>query len=376
MREASMKIICYFMLALFLELILFESQDGNDGTVPQTSSSFIRVRTKSIFDSFSSMSGGSTGFRSGWGNVISNAISMTFPSSCVGELINIGYLSNDLDEDDYPFNPNCGAQSQSNNLCFPGNSLVSTKERGEIELKDLKIGEHVLVRDFNTMELRYSQVDIMLHRDENLYISDEWVQISYLGMRKPLVLSPNHLIFIQNLGESPQEGSCFEPNLVKNLIGIEVTPSSESKMDVYSIQAKDTMVGNSVIIDSKERVSWVTGVSLISSPENQLKEHKHVGRYAPLTADGYLIVNGVLVSSYSRPYPWPTDLLDPSHRLIDLLVRPLVNIEIRLQRAFGHTMDVIRRVLKKISDFSSKYTFDQTTALSLEIVRAISLIVK
>lgn len=371
-----MKAVCCFLLALFVEWILHGSGEGKNGIVFRASSSFIRIRTKSIFDSFSGVTGGGSGFRSGWGNVISNAISMTFPSSCVGQLINIGYLSSELDEDDYPYNPNCGSQSLTNNLCFPGSSLVTTKERGEIELKDLNLGEHVLVRDFNTMELRYSRVEVMLHKDENLHVNDEWIQVSYLGMRKPLVLSPNHLIFIQYLGESPQEGSCFEPNLVMNLVGVEVTPLSGRKVDIYSVQAKDIMVGDSVIIDSRERISWVTGVSLISSLENQLKERKYVGRYAPFTTDGYLIVNGVLVSSYSRPYPWPMDLLNPSHWLIDLLARPFINIEIRLQTTFTYTRNWIKRVLEKIGDLSPRYTFDQTTALTLEIVRAISLFVK
>ncbi|KAJ1611774.1 signal peptide and hedgehog-type HINT domain-containing protein [Cryptosporidium canis] len=376
MRDQQARAACYFLLTVFVGWSLFRSEDGGSDSAFQSDLSFIRVRTKSIFDSFSGISAGSGGFRSGWGNVISNAISMAFPSSCVGQLINIGYLSSELDEDDYPYNPNCGAPSQSNNMCFPGNSLISTRERGEIELKDLSLGEHVLVRDFKTMELRYSKVEIMLHRDENLYISDEWIQVSYLGMRRPLVLSPNHLLFIHSLGENPQDGGCHEPDQIKSALGIEKTPPLERRMNIYSIQAKDIMVGDSIIVDSKRRVSWVTRVSLVSSQGNPSSSHQYVGRYAPLTTDSYLIVNGVLVSSYSRPFPWPLELLNPSHWLIDLLARPFISMEVRSLVAFEQARDWTRWLLQKVSSLSSKYTFDHTTALSLEIVRAISLIVK
>lgn len=376
MKDNNKKIICFFLLIIFIEWILFGVDNSENGIFNHSNLSFIRVRTKSVFDMFSGKTGENTEFRSGWGNVISNAISLTFPSSCVGQLMNIGYLSSELDEDDYPFNANCGAQSQSNNLCFPGNSLIITRERGEIELKDLNVGEHVLIRDFNTMELRYSKVEIMLHKDKNLYIHDEWIQIEHLGMRKPLVLSPNHLIFIQYLGETPQEENCFNHNPIKNIIGIEVTPLLERKKNLHSIQAKEIKVGDSIIIHSKERVSWVTRVSLISNLKNKLKDHRYIGRYAPLTTDGYLIVNGVLVSSYSKPFPWPMDLLNPSHKLIDFLARPFINIEIRFKRTFGYIKREIKWILKFISSISSKYTFDQSIALSLEVIRAISLLVK
>ncbi|OII75185.1 hedgehog-type HINT domain-containing protein [Cryptosporidium ubiquitum] len=376
MKVNHTKIICFFLLIIFAEWILLKIDSSENGIVHRLNLSFIRVRTKSIFDTFSGVTGGNGEFRSGWGNVISNAISLTFPSSCVGQLINIGYLSSELDEDDYPFNPNCGAQSQSNNLCFPGNSLIITKERGEIELKDLNIGDHILIRDLNTMELRYSKVEIMLHKDKNLYFNDEWIQVEYLGMKEPLVLSPNHLIFTQYLGETPQEGNCLNPKLIENVIGVETTPLLEKKRDIYSIQAKDIQVGDSVVIYSKERVSWVTRVSLISNVKNKLKEYKYIGRYAPLTADGYLIVNGVLVSSYSKPFPWPMDLLNPSHRFIDLLARPFINAEIHFQKIFEYTKREIKWILRFISSISSKYTFDQSIALSLEVIRAISLLIK
>ncbi|KAH8582365.1 hedgehog-type HINT domain [Cryptosporidium sp. chipmunk genotype I] len=374
MKVNNIKIICSFWLIIFIEFISIKKESDRNADVFYSNPSFIRVRTKSIFDTFSGASAGGAGFKSGWGNVISNTISLTFPSSCVGQLINIGYLSNELDEDDYPFNPNCGAQSQSNNLCFPGNSLVVTRERGEIALEDLKIGEHVLIRDLSTMELKYSKVEIMLHKDKNLYLDDEWIQVEYLGMEKPLVLSPSHLIFIQYLGENPHEGNCYYPNQIENVIGTEVTPQLEKKKNLSSIQAKDIKVGDSVIIYSKERISWVTRVSLISNIKSNQKDY--VGRYAPLTADGYLIVNGVLVSSYSKPFPWPMDLLNPSHNLIDLLARPFINAEIRFKKIFDYTRNEISKILRFISNFSSKYTFDQSIALSLEVIRAISLLVK
>ncbi|KAK9171803.1 Hedgehog-type HINT domain containing protein [Cryptosporidium meleagridis] len=376
MKANNIKIIYFLWLTIIVKLFWFNKESRKNVDLFLSNTSFIRVRTKSIFDTFSGMSTGGAGFRSGWGNVISNAVSLAFPSSCVGQLINIGYLSNELDEDDYPYNPNCGAQSQSNNLCFPGNSLVITRERGEIKLENLRIGEHVLIRDLNTMKFKYSKVEIMLHKDKNIYLDDEWIQVEYLGMEKPLVLSPNHLIFIQYLGEKPHEGNCYYSSQIEKAIGIEVTPQLEKQKNLTSIQAKDIKVGDSVIIYSQERVGWVTRVSIISNVNSNQKNYEYVGRYAPLTTDGYLIVNGVLVSSYSRPFPWPMDLLNPSHNLIDLLARPIVNIEVRFKQIFDYTRNGVVKILKYISNISSKYTFDQSIALSLEIIRAISLFVK
>ncbi|KAF7459398.1 hedgehog-type HINT domain protein [Cryptosporidium felis] len=375
MKSKKVRRLAFLLLASLSSWFFSGEKDSKVGPKVQVQS-LLNLRTRSIFDSFAGVSGGSGGFRSGWGNVISNAISLSFPSSCVGQLLNIGYLSSELNEDDYPYNPNCGAQSQSNNLCFPGNSLVVTRKRGEIEMRSLEPGEEIQVRDLRTMELRFSRVELMLHRDRETYSEDEWVELEYTGMRRPLVLSPNHLIFIQFLGDNPQEGGCFFSSKIEEGLGLETTPLSETKKSLHSIQAKDARPGDSVIIDSRKRVGWITKVTVKSSLESKVSGGNYFGRFAPLTTDGYLIVNGVLVSSYSKPFPWPAEILHPTHQLLDLLIRPFLFLETHFQRFPPFFRESITRILKSASKVSSKYIFDRSIVLSLEAVRAISLLIR
>ncbi|KAK6589430.1 hypothetical protein RS030_203221 [Cryptosporidium xiaoi] len=341
--------------------------------------SFIRLRTKSIFDSFSSISTGSGSFRSGWGNVISNAITLAFPSSCVGQLLNIGYVSNEYDEDDYPYNPICGAQSQSNNLCFPGTSKVVSRDRGEIMMKDLEVGEYILTRDIKTMEFKYSIVELMLHNDKNMYIEDEWVVVEYLGMKEPLIISPDHFVFIRMLGSEPHEGNCLVESLENLITGIYNTFIYTDNYVLESIIARNLREGYSIVVsNSKYNISWITKVGIVSQKNNvNYDSHNYFGRFAPLTSNGYLIVDGVLVSSYSKPYPWKFELINPTHGLINVLIKPFIFIEQNFKDIMNKSRHYINFLIKHLPYISKskKYTFDNTTPLSLEIARAITSLI-
>ncbi|KAH8739970.1 hedgehog-type HINT domain protein [Cryptosporidium ryanae] len=340
---------------------------------------FLRLRTKSIFDSFSMASTGPGSFRSGWGNVISNAISLTFPSSCIGQLLNIGYVSNEYDEDDYPYNPICGAQSQSNNLCFPGVSKVISRDKGEIMMKDLEVGEYILTRDLKTMEFKYSVVELMLHKDENMYIEDEWVVVEYLGMKKPLIISPDHFVFIRMLGNEPHEGNCQIESLINIITGTYSTYIYTNKQEIESIVARNLREGHSIIVsDSKYNISWITEVRIINKHNNTgYGENTYFGRFAPLTSSGYLIVDGVLVSSYSKPYPWSFELINPTHKIVNFIIKPFIFIENNFKSLISKSRSHIEFLIKYLFHIFhfKKYLFDHTTPLSLEIIRAITSLI-
>lgn len=118
-------------------------------------------------------------------------------------------------------------------------------------MRDLRLGDHVMVSDG-----RYEEVYSFGHYQAA--IKAQLLEIAFVGEASPLQISPDHLLFI-----SPQ----------------------------HTVQASSLHAGDSVL---KATASTDTPFHIVKSIRN-ITGH---GLYAPFTASGALVVNGVVASCY------------------------------------------------------------------------------
>ena len=136
-------------------------------------------------------------------------------------------------------------------VCFSGSTLVSAKDKGTITMRNLKLGDEVMVADG-----RYERVYSFAHYLPD--ITGDYLRISFSDepwATPPLEISRDHLLFI-----------------------------SEHR----AVQASFLRVGDTVMKASG-------GVVAVKS----IRKVAQMGVYAPFTPSGVLVLNGVLVSCYT-----------------------------------------------------------------------------
>ena len=132
--------------------------------------------------------------------------------------------------------------------CFSGHNMVQVKDKGAVWMKDLRIGDYVEVSG-NNFEAIYS----FAHYDPTG--SSSYLQISTTSAKKPLEMTPNHLLFVHGRGFVP---------------------------------ASSVQVGDVLLSDVDTLKVSVTSIMSKSA----------VGVFAPLTPSGTIVVNDVLASTY------------------------------------------------------------------------------
>jgi hypothetical protein len=158
--------------------------------------------------------------------------------------------------------------------CFPAYSTVVVRDRGTIQMSDLRIGDHILVmRQSSSMRsgdeasdfgLCFEPVISWLHRDPDAKM--KIVQVHHrLG---EIHLSSEHMIFIK----SDTGTGCFEARLARNV-----------------------SIGDRVLSP------WIDG-SLVESEVTSISEGVALGAFAPLTPSGMLLVDGTAASCYAAPH--------------------------------------------------------------------------
>ncbi|XP_030217797.1 indian hedgehog B protein-like [Gadus morhua] len=163
--------------------------------------------------------------------------------------------------------------------CFPGDALVTTETGGRTALRDLQPGDRVLTATFDPAHLLYSEVLTFLDRDP---VSRKLFYTVHTHSGAALSLTAAHLLFVAR-------GNCTE--------GAEPTPG-DAMMAVYASDARPGQCvlvvapGNSDGGDQGGRLSRVVGVSGARGGGRK-------GAYAPLTAHGTLVVDGMLASCYA-----------------------------------------------------------------------------
>ncbi|KAM4795397.1 desert hedgehog protein [Rhinophrynus dorsalis] len=145
--------------------------------------------------------------------------------------------------------------------CFPGTSLVMMVDGQTKTLSELQLGEKILTSD-ETGKLTPTDVLLFLHRD--LHKPATFVVIETMEHPHRLLLTPNHLVFV----------------------------SRDPSVGFLPIFAHRVQVGDLVQIYGNSTQLLLSKVIRVSTQES-------FGVYAPLTAHGTLLVDGVLVSCYA-----------------------------------------------------------------------------
>lgn len=150
--------------------------------------------------------------------------------------------------------------------CFPGDALVTVENGHQKFIRDLRPGEPVLT--LSGAELVYSQVLTFLDRDPATH------KLFYTLKTKNgarLSLTAAHLLFVS-------QGNCSE--------GASPTPGS-----LRTVYACDARPGHCVLVAG--------GPSGTLSRITRVTVTERRGAFAPLTAQGTLVVDGVVASCYA-----------------------------------------------------------------------------
>lgn len=135
--------------------------------------------------------------------------------------------------------------------CFSAESTIQVRGKGEVAMRDLKVGDEVLSWRSN----HYQPVYTFLHRNE--LVKAEYLRVeTNLSSSKPLEITRDHLLYVQGKSSPVPAGSVVVGDILQGKGG---EPASVT--DIASI--------------------WRTD-----------------GVFAPATPDGTLVVDGIQVSSY------------------------------------------------------------------------------
>jgi len=163
--------------------------------------------------------------------------------------------------------------------CFPGTSLVHERRRGTILVGDIRPGDEI--KDACGT---FSRVVALLHSKAST--AEVYLQISYRcmdGSTGCLTMSPDHLLRVRK-GDKAQMSST---SCAKGVC----EASIDSQWDW--IAAQDVRSGHEVE-DERGQPATVEAVHRTCC----------LGAFAPLTASGQLLVDGVICSCYAPPAPW------------------------------------------------------------------------
>mmetsp|Transcript_9709 Transcript_9709/g.22357 ORF Transcript_9709/g.22357 Transcript_9709/m.22357 type:complete len:455 (+) Transcript_9709:189-1553(+) len=170
-------------------------------------------------------------------------------------------------------------------ICFSGRNTVEVKGKGAIRMKDLNIGDSVMVGD-NQYEPVYSFGHV------NDIAKTNYLQFFFTDslLHRPLEISGDHMVFVE---------------------GYRAVPAS-------SVQIRDRLILGSDTLELAD----VDGIQTVVRR----------GSYAPFTKSGRIVVNGILASSFvafqdkehlhigeistAFSYQWLARTFEAPHRLI------------------------------------------------------------
>jgi len=181
------------------------------------------------------------------------------------------------------------AERPDRNFCFSGESNVNVKGKGQVFMRNVRVGDQVLTGSGN-----YQMVYAHGHRDETSSVEYLQIQTTLLKNQKgegekenhAIELTEDHMIFVQG----------------KN----------------HPVPASHVKVGDSV------RASR-DGYAKVNKVDKVFRN----GYYNPLTADGTIVVDGIVASIY--PTFWESQYVElsgvqlsffPIHTAIDVAVAP------------------------------------------------------
>lgn len=162
--------------------------------------------------------------------------------------------------------------------CFPGESTITVRGRGRVQMASLELGDMVLVvrrklapaakGELGEWELRFEPVLAWLHRDPDAFEEMVEVQHSFGQVR----MTPDHLLFGRRSHEPTGRPAAVGPML-----------------------AKDVKVGDRVLAGP-----WFDG-NLVLPEVHSVRRTRMRGLFAPLVDSGTLLVSGTAASCYAIP---------------------------------------------------------------------------
>jgi hypothetical protein len=184
--------------------------------------------------------------------------------------------------------------------CFSEDMMVETRDHGRIKISSLKNGHYVKTLSSNST-WKYTKMITFLHKDEKI-VSNFYV-LKMVNHSEPLKLSAEHLI------------AKFD---------------QETKQQEF-IFAKDIKVGD--LLFSHLKNDHVRVIDISTETEK--------GAYAPLTEDGTLFVNNILVSCYANIQ---------SHKLAHYSMQPII----MTSKLFGNFFNFAPQIAPPNSQLTGK----------------------
>ena len=178
--------------------------------------------------------------------------------------------------------------------------MVETRDHGRINISLLKNGDYVRTVSSN-FTWKYTKMITFLHKDEKI-VSNFYV-LKMLNHSEPLKLSAEHLIARFDLETKRQE----------------------------FIYAKDVKIGDLLFSHLKNDHVKVIDISVEAEK----------GAYAPLTEDGTLFVNNILVSCYANIQ---------SHKLAHFSMQPII----MTSKLFGNFFNFAPQIAQPNSQLTGK----------------------
>lgn len=210
-------------------------------------------------------------------------------------------------------------------VCFPGLATVQERRRGTIRVADVEVGDELAAAHGS-----FSRISALLH--DNADVSEVYLQIRYEGLTGnsgALLVSPQHLVRTR-LRSAAGTGSSDDRRAaglsVKSLVKFECLGSlveilNQRRKEGWTWSAAEDIRPHDELNDGNGLPVTVLSVSRVCLG----------GAFAPLTASGELLVNGVLCSCYAPPSAWmvphsachaamvPVRLLDSARTVVESL---------------------------------------------------------
>ena len=155
--------------------------------------------------------------------------------------------------------------------CFAGNSTVTLESGSRKKVSDLQVGDSVLTVDENN-RLVFSPVILHLHRSPQ---ENGKFRVLRTNTGQSLLLTPQHLVYRKQ--QCGPEDIAHQNGNIKHF---------------QPVFASDVKKGDFVLVHDLDK-------GLKSGVVATVEETEQVGVYAPLTAQGNLVVDDILASCYS-----------------------------------------------------------------------------
>jgi len=225
------------------------------------------------------------------GRVVGNL----FITSCTGSSYQINSTCFNIAEDKNSHfllsgaceNPSVfGSSEDGGGGCFPGSALVQLENGNLMRMDKLQIGDRIQIGDNRTSEVfLFSHNDAMAETDFVEIVVSRFSANDEIEIKQNLRLTPGHLVYVYH----------------------------DAEKKISAVPARDIRMGQFLAISIDQSHTQLPRVLKISTVRDK-------GLYNPHTLDGNLLVNGILVSSYTDAIPLPLAhaLLAPARAMYEM----------------------------------------------------------